>query len=75
MSLLGIEEKVADVRKALIKGLRTKAIAIMTAHADKPPEQIPKHDLARSMVLNDIAEILLGLKLEEEKAPSKERGR
>ena len=73
MSLLGIEEKVASVRQALVKGLRTKAIAIMTAHADKQPEQIPKHDLARSMVLNDLAEILLGLKIED--PPSKERGR
>lgn len=37
MSLFGIEEKVERVRQALIKALKAKSIAIMTAHAAKTP--------------------------------------
>jgi hypothetical protein len=36
-------------------------MAIMTSHADKKPELVPRHDLARAMVLNDLAEILANL--------------
>ena len=59
--MFGIEKKVENVRQALIKALKAKSIAIMTAHAAKPPDQIPKHDLARSLVLHDLAEILTNL--------------
>jgi hypothetical protein len=62
--MFGIEQKVERVRQALIKGMRTKAIEIMTSHADKKPADIPRHDLARSMVLNDLAEILVHLRVE-----------
>jgi hypothetical protein len=62
--MFGIEKKVERVRVALIRALQAKSIAIMTTHADKKPEQIPKHDLARSLVLHDIAEILTNLRVE-----------
>jgi len=59
--MFGIEKKVERVRVALVRALQTKSVQIMMAHADKSPEQIPKHDLARSMVLHDLAEILANL--------------
>jgi hypothetical protein len=62
--MFGIETKVERVRQALIKAFHTKSIEIMTKHAAKKPEEIPKHDLARSMVLHDIAEILIHLRVE-----------
>lgn len=63
--MFGIEKRVERVRLALIKALQAKSIQIMMAHADKTPEQIPKHDLARSMVLHDLAEILTHLRVEK----------
>ena len=63
--MFGIEKKVERVRQALIHALRAKSIAIMTTHAAKKPEEIPRHDLARSMVLHDLAEILTHLLVEK----------
>lgn len=62
--MFGIKEKVDRVRHALINAFRAKSIEIMTKHAAKKPEEIPKHDLARSMVLHDIAEILVNLRID-----------
>jgi hypothetical protein len=63
--MFGVEKRVERVRQALVKALQSKSIEIMTKHAAKKPEEIPKHDLARSMVLHDLAEILAGLKVEK----------
>jgi hypothetical protein len=62
--MFGIEQKVERVRHALIKAMRAKSMEIMTAHAAKQPQDIPKHDLARSMILHDLAEILATLRVE-----------
>ena len=75
MSWFGIQEKVDRVRAALIRALQAKSIAIMTAHAAKKPEDIPRVDLARSMVLHDIAEILTHLKIEKHPEDGSERER
>jgi hypothetical protein len=61
--MFGIERKVERVRQALIHGMRAKSAAIMKVHAAKAPEAIPKSDLARAMVLQDLAEILVHLTL------------
>jgi len=50
---------------ALIQAFRAKSVEIMTRHATKKPEEIPRHDLARSMVLLDLAEILTTLRVEK----------
>lgn len=63
--MFGIEKRVERVRLALIKALQAKSVQIMMSHADKTPEQIPKHDLARSMVLHDLAEVLTNLRVEK----------
>ena len=63
--MFGIEKKVTRVRLALVKALQTKSVEIMTKHADKKPEEIPRHDLARSLVLHDLAEILTNLRVEK----------
>jgi hypothetical protein len=62
MSIFNIEEKINNLLKSFANALRTKSVQIMSSHADKKPEDIPKHDLARAMVLSDIAEILLKMK-------------
>ena len=62
MSIFNIEEKINNLLKSFANALRTKSVQIMSAHADKKPEDIPKHDLARAMTLSDIAEILLKMK-------------
>lgn len=62
--MFNIEKRVERVRHALIKAMRAKSIEIMTAHAAKQPQDIPKHDLARSMMLHDLAEILTNLRVE-----------
>lgn len=59
--MFGVEKRVERVRQALIKAMQAKSVAIMSAHATLPPDKIPKHDLARSMVLHDLAEILTHL--------------
>jgi len=61
--MFGIEKKVERVRVALVKALQAKSIEIMGKHATKKPEEIPRHDLARSMVLHDLAEILTNLRI------------
>jgi hypothetical protein len=61
--MFGIEKKVERVRVALVKALQAKSIEIMMKYADKKPEEIPRHDLARSMVLHDLAEILTNLRV------------
>ena len=63
--MFGVKKKVERVRVALIQALRVKSARIMQVHASKPPEAIPKHDLARSMALLDLAEILESLRLED----------
>jgi hypothetical protein len=63
--MFGVEKRVERVRQALIRAFQAKSIEIMTAHADKKPADIPRHDLARSMVLHDLAEILTNLRVEK----------
>ena len=59
--MFGIEKRVERVRQALIHAFRAKSVAIMASHADKKPELIPRHDLARALVLSDLADILANL--------------
>ena len=59
--MFGVKKQVERVRQALIQALQAKSIEIMTRHATKRPEEIPRHDLARSMILHDLAEILASL--------------
>jgi hypothetical protein len=63
--MFGVEKRVERVRQALIQAFRAKSIEIMTKHAAKKPEEIPRVDLTRSMILHDIAEILLNLSVEK----------
>ena len=63
--MFGIEKKVERVRQALIRALQAKSVEIMMLHSDKKPDQIPKHDLARGLVLHDLAEILTHLRVEK----------
>lgn len=60
-----VEKRVARVRAALVKALQAKKIEIMVAHAEKKPEDIPWLDLARAMILGDIADIIRNLSVEE----------
>lgn len=55
--MFGLEKKV----KVMINACKTKSVAIMAQHAALKPADIPKVDLARSLVLIDIAEILAHL--------------
>lgn len=61
--MFGIEKKVERVRTALIRAFQAKSMEIMNKHASKKPEEIPRHDLARGMVLHDLAEILTNLRI------------
>ncbi len=61
----GVKKRVERVRQALIRAFQAKAVKIMTMHATKRPEDIPRHDLARSMILHDLAEILTNLHVED----------
>lgn len=63
--MFGVEKRVERVRQALVQAFRAKSIEIMTKHAAKKPEDIPRHDLARSMVLLDLAEVLTNLRIEK----------
>jgi hypothetical protein len=63
--MFGVEKRVERVRAALVRALQAKSLEIMTAHAALPPEQIPRHDLARALVLNDLAGILANLRVEK----------
>ena len=63
--MFGVEKRVERVRQALIKAFQAKSVEIMMAHASKKPEDIPKHDLARSWVMRDLAEILTNLRVEK----------
>jgi hypothetical protein len=63
--MFGVAKRVERVRVALVRALQAKSIEIMMKYADKKPEEIPKHDLARSMVLHDLAEILTNLHIDK----------
>jgi len=63
--MFGVEKRVERVRQALVQAFRAKSVQIMAKHADKKPEDIPRHDLARSMVFIDLAEILTNLRIEK----------
>ena len=63
--MFGVEKRVERVRQALIRAFKAKSVEIMTTHASKPPEAIPRHDLARSLILLDLAEILVNLRVEK----------
>ena len=63
--MFGIEKKVERVRVALVRALQAKSMEIMMRYADKKPEEIPRHDLARGMILHDLAEILTNLRVEK----------
>ena len=63
--MFGVEKRVERVRQALVQAFRAKSVEIMTKHASKKPEDIPRHDLARSMVLLDLAEVLTNLRIEK----------
>jgi hypothetical protein len=70
--MFGIEKRVKRLRDALIQALRAKSAQIMSLHATKKPEEIPRHDLARAMVLHDLAEILAHLVVEKHAEDEKE---
>lgn len=70
--MFGIAKRVERVRVALVRALQAKSVEIMMQHATKTPEQIPRHDLARSMVLHDLAEILTHLHVEKHPDDEKE---
>lgn len=59
--MFGIEERVARARTRLHDALITKAGSILDPFKDKPPEAIPKTELVRALVLQDIAEIIKGV--------------
>ena len=63
--MFGVKKKVERVRAALVHALKAKSAKIMQVHASKSPGDIPKHDLARSMALLDLAEILESLRIED----------
>lgn len=70
--MFGIEKRVKRVRDALIKAFQAKQVEIMTQYASTPPDQIPKHDLARAYILHDLATILANLSLEKHPEDDKE---
>lgn len=59
--MFGIEERIANARTALVNGLMTRAAKVLEPYNDKPIADIPKHELARAMVLNDIADVIKSL--------------
>lgn len=63
--MFGINKRVERVRVALITALLARSTAVMQLHASKNPSEIPKHDLARALVLRDIADILTHLRVEQ----------
>jgi hypothetical protein len=63
--MFGVEKKVERVRQALISALNAKSAEIMMKYTSKKPEEIPRHELARAMVLRDLAEILASLRIEK----------
>lgn len=56
--MFGMEEKIKNARNALINGLMARAAEVLDPYKDKPVAEIPKHELARAMVLNDIADVI-----------------
>jgi hypothetical protein len=61
MSLFGMEERIQKARTALVNGLMTRAAKVLEPYNDKPVAEIPKHELARAMVLEDIADVIKSL--------------
>jgi hypothetical protein len=58
--MFGIEERIANARTRLHDAFMLKAGAILEPYKDKPPEAIPRTELVRATVLQDIAEIIKG---------------
>lgn len=67
-----MKKRVERVRQALVQALKKKGFEIMKPYERLPPDQIPKHDLARGLVLFDLAEILEKLSVEEHPDDEKE---
>lgn len=59
--MFGMKERVDRVRARLHDALLTKAGAILAPFEGKPPEAIPKMELVRALVLQDIAEVIKGI--------------
>jgi hypothetical protein len=58
--MFGIEERIANARTRLHDAFMLKAGSILEPYKDKPPEAIPRTELVRATVLQDIAEIIKG---------------
>jgi hypothetical protein len=63
--MFGIEKRVKRVRDALIQAFQAKQIEIMAKYENLKPDQIPKHDLTRAMVMYDLAQILITLSVDK----------
>lgn len=71
MSLFGIDERIEQIRVTLVRAFKQKSAAIMALYASKKLEDIPKIDLTRALVLEDIAEVFQSVDLGTTAPPPK----
>jgi hypothetical protein len=63
--MFGVNKRIERVRVDLVRAFKAKSMEIMLKHSGVPPEKIPPIDVTRAMLLNDIADIILKLGVEE----------
>jgi len=69
----GVEKRVERVRTSLVRSLKAKSMAIMTAHDGVDPAKIPWLDVARASLLNDIADIIADLQVQKQPGEDDEK--
>lgn len=59
--MLGIEKRVKNLRDTLVGAFRQKSASIMHPYIKTKPEDVPRLELTRALVLRDIADVLADL--------------
>jgi len=64
--MLGIEKRVKHLRDTLVEAFRQKSASIMHPYIQTRPEDVPRLELTRAMILRDVADILANLSVPEQ---------
>lgn len=61
-----VKKGVEKARVALVQAFKAKSMSIAQAHANVDPSKIPWIDVARATILNDIADIIQNLDVQDD---------
>ena len=64
--MLGIEKRVKHLRDTLVEAFRQKSASIMHPYIQTRPEDVPRLELTRAMILRDVADVLANLSVPEQ---------